>query len=296
MSAFEFGNYPHSTSRHSSHNEHDNHHEHEQHHMPVIQEPILTMKIYDSCRSKECLSAPELGPARSYDGRPIVAPHGAQSVAMDDLRIERIVVLKKEPSPFRKGYWNLELQYVFSYKLQFFGAEGIELEETCATNTFTRRISLFGSEAKDVSLFTDLLGNGETLNGSGAPSLLVEAKAIALTVDLNKKCDSHNDNPFEPHEEAHHHHHKHVFATIGLFSITKLYRLVSLMVESRGFVIPPTCENIMPPNPCDFFETLHFPMDSFAPPQKKEFKAGISLNIAPEKHCTKACGNACKCR
>jgi len=85
--------------------------------------------------------------------------------------------------------------------------------------------------------------------------------------------------------------------TLGLFSIVKLYRFVSLLVESRGFVIPPPCANVMPQNPCDFFDTLHFPMDAFAPPQKKEFKAGISLNIAPEeKDCKGSCEGGCGCR
>ena len=70
-----------------------------------------------------------------------------------------------------------------------------------------------------------------------------------------------------------------VNVTIGLFGIIKLYRIVSLLVESKGFSIAPPCENILPPNPCEFFETLDFPMDVFSPPQKREFHAGISENI-----------------
>lgn len=37
------------------------------------------------------------------------------------------------------------------------------------------------------------------------------------------------------------------------------------------FCIPKECENVSPLSPCDFFESLDFPMDVFAPPQKAEF-------------------------
>ena len=73
--------------------------------------------------------------------------------------------------------------------------------------------------------------------------------------------------------------HRHVLVTLGLFYIVKLFRVASLLVESRGFLIPPKCKNLAPTNPCEFFDELSFPMDSFSPPQKREFEAGISLNI-----------------
>jgi hypothetical protein len=231
------------------------------------------MKIYDSCRSKDCLAQPDLGPARCFDGRPIEPPDGARSVTIDDLRVERIIVMKKEPSPFRNGFWNLELQYVFCYTLKFFGSEGRKMGEVGATNSFNRRVSLFGSVARDVSLFTDLLGNNETLLGGGDPFLMVEAKAIPLTAEISRRrCGGRDD-------DGDRHRHRHVFVTLGLFSIVKLYRLVSLMVESRGFVIPPPCRNVMPPNPCDFFEELDFPMDAFAPPRRGDLAEGRSNNI-----------------
>jgi hypothetical protein len=242
------------------------------------------MKIYDSCRSKDCLAPPELGPARCFDGRPIEAPDGARTVTIDDLKVARIVVMKKEPSPFRNGFWDMELQYVFCYDLKFFGPEGRKLDEVGATSSFTRRVSLFGSVAREVSLFTDILGNHETLVGGGDPFLMVEAKAIPLTAEISRRgCgggrdDDRDDDGRDGRDGRRRH--RHVFVTLGLFSIVKLYRLVSLMVESRGFVIPPPCRNVMPPNPCDFFDELDFPMDSFAPPQRREFMEGKSINIS----------------
>jgi hypothetical protein len=74
-----------------------------------------------------------------------------------------------------------------------------------------------------------------------------------------------------------------VDVTIGLFTVIKLFRLVQLIVSSKGFCVPPVCEDVSPLKPCDVFDDLDFPMDLFAPPQKPEFMAGVSGNISPGK-------------
>jgi hypothetical protein len=230
------------------------------------------MKIYDSCRYKNCLSQPELGAARDETGRIIEAPEGAQSASVDNLRVRKIIVLNKQPSRFRNGYWDAEVKYLFEYDLSFTGQEGIDLGTVSATNSHRHRFSLFGSVGQDITISTDLFGTGGG-QMDGDPFILIEAKAISLTAEISDECHPRRPGPPRPN---------HVFVTIGLFSIIKLCRMVSLLVESRGFVIPSNCRGICPPNPCDFFETLDFPMDAFAPPQKTEFMSGISANIPAE--------------
>jgi hypothetical protein len=85
-----------------------------------------------------------------------------------------------------------------------------------------------------------------------------------------------------------------VLVTIGLFSIIKLFRVVNLTVESKGFMVPEESENVSPTNPCEFFNKLDFPLDIFAPPQKPEFAAGISSNI-PHSAGTNTCGTNNSC-
>jgi len=182
MSAFEFGNYPASQRGH-----------HHGPHLPpitpdppellpapTISEPILAMKIYDSCRARDCLAQPEIGPARDHEGRVIVAPDGAQTAIIENLRVNQINVLRKEASPFRDGYWDMEIQFVLGYHLRYVGREGMPLGEVSALSTYTRRCSLFGSVAQETSFFTDLMGNHDTLLGGGAPFVLVEAKATVM--------------------------------------------------------------------------------------------------------------------
>ena len=145
---------------------------------PVIQEPILTLKIYDSCRSKDCLEPRELGPARDEDGHPIHPPEEARSVSLDNVNVRRISVMKKQPSPFRSGFWDLEIQYLFEYELRFFGADGSQIDLLPAFSTATRRVSLFGSVGRNISTFTDLFGSSGVITGSGEPNVHVEAKVI----------------------------------------------------------------------------------------------------------------------
>ena len=250
-------------------------------------EPILALKIYDSCRFRNCLTPSDLGPAMSFAGEAIRAPENAQSVSIEDLKISRISILTKEPNKFRRGYWDIEIQYDFDYHLRFVSRGGQEISTIPATNSFTQRASLFGSLGAEVAIATDLVTGGISGMG-GEPFVLAEARAIGLAAEIKRDiCRSEHHVGHEMSSEgaeAIRRNRSRVFVTIGLFSIVKIFRLVSLLVESRGFVIPPNCGNIIPPNPCDFFEGLDFPMDTFSPPQKREFGTGESINI-PGRPC-----------
>ncbi len=192
---------------------------------------------------------------------------------MENLKVKKVIVSDKEPNSFKNGFWDITLKYVFVYSLVFREADGTIIGRICANSIYTKKVTLFGSVGTEISISTDLLGhhgsNGTELNSD--PFVLVESKAIALGTELKystRGCC--NDEAVEPVE---------VCVTIGLFTIIKLFRLVNLSVLSKGFCIPKECEDISPLNPCEFFDSLDFPMDIFAPPQKPEFLAGVSGNI-----------------
>ena len=240
--------------------------------VPTRSEPLLAMKIYDSCRHKNCLGVSEIGPAKyahgAHAGENIVPPPEAHSVRMADMRVRSVVISGKEPSPFRKGFWDMEVRYIFDYELCYFADNGEPRGVDHATSSFVRRVSLFGSIGADITMATDLFHNTQTVMG-GEPFVMVEARALGLSAEIARH-HCHRDDPPQVH------------VTLGLFSIIKLFRMVSLLVESRGFVIPPECGDIIPPNPCDFFDELDFPMGDFAPPQRREFMAGTSGDITSE--------------
>ena len=237
----------------------------------VKDECIVAYKVYDSCRRQNCLTANELGPAMTAEageigghhheaGEVIRPPAGTTSVSMEKLKISKIHVIDKKPCPFRNGFWDVTIKYAFEYCLTFYDSAGCILEQVKAKNFFNAKTALFGSHGSDLIVGTDLFSrDSESITFEAAPFIWVEAKAVGLDARL------------------HHHRrergHGEVLITIGLFSILKLFRLVHLNVQSTGFCIPDECEGSHDINPCDYFADLDFPMDIFAPPQRKEFMA-----------------------
>ncbi len=261
------------------------------------EECIIAFKVYDSCRQQDCLTEAEIGPARAAEciciggehmneGDVIDPPDDAAAVSIDRLKIKRILVVDKSPNDFRRGFWDIDLKYVFEYRLTFREANGRIIATIRANSIFNKKVTLFGSIGENLAIATDLLmsqgGDGTTLDAE--PFVLVEAKAVALTAELKyTKRKNITREDLSPTPNA-------VAVTIGLFTIIKLYRIVNLTVESRGFCIPDECDDISPLEPCRVFDNLDFPMDAFAPPQRAEFLAGVSGNIPRNSDRDKNCG------
>ena len=241
----------------------------------VKDECIVAYKVYDSCRRQNCLTASELGPAIAAEecnvgghehrmGDIIRPPQDTASVTMEQLKIEKIHIIDKKPCQFRKGFWDIGIKYNFVYYLTFRDSTGCIIAHVKAMNFFNSKTTLFGSYGSDLVVGTDLFSkDNKSITFEAAPFIWVEAKAVELDA------------------KVHHHRregrHGEVLVTIGLFSILKLFRLVHLNVQSTGFCVPAECEDTSHDiNPCEYFADLDFPMDIFAPPQRKEFMTGTS--------------------
>jgi hypothetical protein len=254
------------------------------------EECIIALKVYDSCRHQDCLTPSEIGPARAADnsmlcgvaqreGDIISPPENAATVTIDHLRIKKIIIVDKQPSPFRQGYWDIDVKFVFEYRLTFREADGCVIACIMANSIFNMKQSLFGSIGNELSTGTDLLRSlNDSVTFDAEPFIWVEAKAVALHAKIQRRLmqDPCLEDDIIRQSNV-------ILVTVGLFSIVKLFRIVHLTVESRGFCIPTECDEISPISPCDYFEELDFPMDVFAPPQRPEFMAGISNNIPNRK-------------
>lgn len=246
-------------------------------HRRIKDECIVAYKVYDSCRRQNCLTPRELGPVRAAagsmvcenplkEGEVVMAPKHAASVTMDKMQIKKIQVVDKQPSPFRPGFWDIDIKYVFEYRLTFRDSGGCIIDKCEANSVFNMKATLFGSTGGDLVVGTDLYKGSGGSTFTAAPFIWVEAKAVGLDAKLHQ-----------------HHGRSEVHVTIGLFSILKLFRLVHLNVQSKGFCIPEECQDQGDINPCEYFADLDFPMDIFSPPQRKEFCAGVSENISKGK-------------
>jgi len=222
-------------------------------------EPIITNKVYDSCRRQDCLEVVARAAEPVYidgveikEGEVIPVPDGAGSVTTEGFTVKKIMIVDKEPSPFKKGFWDVQVKVVFEYMLVFRKCDKDIILCVKANSIHNQKYCLFGSATSDFVAVTDLF-NGETFNNE-APNVWIDAKAVALKAEF--RCRHCDRKPID------------VLVTVGLFCIFKLSRMVCLSVRSRGFCIPRECEDCNPTDPCKFFAGLDFPMNNFAPPER----------------------------
>ena len=119
------------------------------------EECIIAMKVYDSCRQQDCLTAAQMGPARAAEcgcigdqhfkeGDVINPPDNAAAVTIDRMKVKRIIIVEKEPNPFKNGYWDIDLKYVFEYRLTFREADGSLIGSIKANSIYNKKVTLFG--------------------------------------------------------------------------------------------------------------------------------------------------------
>jgi len=226
----------------------------------MLVEPIIAHKIYDSCRAQDCVSIVayaakdmHIDDMHIHAGNVIPVPEGAGLVEMDNLKLKKISIASRRPSPFKNGFWDIDIRFKFEYTLTFFDCNREIILNAHAFSTHQKRYHLFGSVGADMAMATDFIGFMSS-SDDGAPFVMTDAKAIALKAEF--RCNHRDHKPVD------------VAVTIGLFSTMKLFRIVGLNVESRGFCIPHKCEPDCPIDPCGFFSNLEFPVDTFAPPSK----------------------------
>jgi len=227
---------------------------------PLFDEKIITNKIYDSCRRQDCLEIVALAaaPVKICDkliniGEVIPVPEGACSVVADNLAVTKIIIVSKEPSPFKKGFWDIQIRFVFEYDITFRTLDKSVIVCVKVYSVNDKTFCLFGSDTSAFVAVADFIS--EKSFESGAPTVWVNAKAITLKAEFRyRHCDR---KPVD------------VAVTIGLFNTMHLSRMVFLNVQSRGYLVPRECD-FSPADPCEFFNSLDFPTDFFAPPAKSE--------------------------
>jgi len=233
-------------------------------HGRIIAESIITHKIYDSCRAKDCISVvafaaepTKIGENIINKGEVIPVPLGSGKVDMSELQLKRAKVTSKKPSPFKDGFWDIEVKFVFEYLLTFKACNN-SIINVRAFSIYKKNYNLFGSVGLDVASSIEHAPlSGEPIATKGEPFSMLKAKTVALKAEF--RCNHRELIPVD------------VAVTIGLSSIMTLFRVVSLDIDSKGFHIPKECNNHYLVNPCDFFNSINFPLEAFAPPKRNEF-------------------------
>lgn len=255
---------------------------------------IQTDKIYDSCRSKECIECMRV--YLTETGQEIVD----RAIDVKCRKAEVIWVFSDvEKMPFNSGYYTVDLNFFFRITLDVYtGISRPVMVEGVAT--FNKKVVLFGSEGSAkifTSKFKEDSFDPQLWQKTNMPKAVVEVvDPVCLGAKLSDSqdnCCKFNDcdldvcnipdcvcRIFEDRFVNCRDTQKRVYISIGLFSIIKLERNVQLLIPAYDFCIPEKeCVTSSPDDPCEIFENVSFPVNEFFPPVKD------CLNIAINNDC-----------
>ena len=252
-------------------------------------------KIYDSAKDKECIE----------DLRVYLGPDAQEIIDnASNLRSKCAEVLwasiNVSDVAFNKGYYSVSIRYYF--RLCFEACVMGRAREFCGIAVYDKQSIMFGGDG-NVSVFTSddinndicasLPADAFTNNPANTPKVQLEvASPIVLSVklaDRNWHC-GHCCCPIEQIPEnlcqccgctpspadmgA-----KCLYVTIGLFSLIKIERPVSLLINSAEYCIPNRESRVLSDNtsdPCELFRSMAFPTCDFYPASAGALSSGIA--------------------
>ena len=269
---------------------------------------VHTSKVYDSCRSKECLRDIRVYLCR--DAQELLNSGGIVSVKPRSAEL-LCVKIDVEKVQFNRGFYTIDIR--FFYK--------IECEVSCLVgrpriidglSVFDKRVVLFGGEGgarmfssrfiedgMDVQLCPD--SNKPTAVVEVVDPILLDARVVAPEVSCNCCCCALNEVPraigtcFQGDDLVLGTDGYQLFITLGQFSIIRLERDIQLLMPAYDICLPRRdCSNSgagEAQDPCAIFANFEFPIDEFFPP-KQEFSDCMTGNVGGGNACGSCgCGN-----
>lgn len=240
---------------------------------------IHTMKIYDSCQSKDCIEDLRLYPTQSSQ----CAIDQADSIKACRAKLLYVLV-NVESTGLNRGFYTIDLRYFYKITAEAFSG--------CARSTpisglavFDKRAVLFGSEGR-AKVFTSGSGcsNVDRPLKLGCDEPLAVVEAVDPIVLNLKLCCVHDrphcaentlteiphaicsafDEPICLDSSTS----KRVYVSLGQFSILRLERDTQLLIPVYDYCMPDkecTCDSC-DKDPCDIFQQISFPVGQFFPP------------------------------
>lgn len=248
---------------------------------------IHTRKVYDACRSRDCLEDIRVlltAESQAVVDRAINIKPKSASILWTYIDVESV--------PFNDGFYTVDCKFFYRVTFDAFCGVGRPTEiEGLAT--FDKRVILYGSEGK-ARMFSSQMVSGtdedrQLMPMTNLPIATCEVvDPVLLSVRMCEPCDrfcgSENcgcscacsDVPdticgcfrsqFVPGESS-----RRLYATLGQFCICRLERDTQLLIHSYDYCIPEKeCSGNSENDACDMFSRFHFPTSEFFPPDNKE--------------------------
>lgn len=245
---------------------------------------IHTKKVYDACRSQDCLE--DVRVYLTCESQAIL--DHAINVKPKSANILWIYV-DVEPVPFNDGFYTVDLKFFYRVTADAFCGIG-KPAEIEGLATFDKRVILFGSEGKSRIFSSQMLceasGDDKQLRPTtnlplGVAEVVDPIVLAAKIVEPHDRfCGSDGGVGFtgevpEPICGCFHsqispgHDSRRLYVTLGQFSIVKLERDTQLLIPSFDYCIPEKECTGDDKDPCDVFAHFRFPVNEFFPPDEK---------------------------
>ena len=271
---------------------------------------VHTTKVYDSCKSKECLR--DLRVYLCREGQELLNAGGIASVKPRSAEL-LCVKIDVEKVQFNRGFYTVDIR--FFYK--------IEVEVSCPVgrpriidglSVFDKRVILFGSEGGARIFSSRFIEDGmdvQLCQNSNMPQAVVEvvdpilldANIVSPETSCNCCCCALNEVPsslcrcFAGDDIVLDNRGFQLFVTLGQFSIIRLERDIQLLMPAFDICMPRRdCSNSGTggeQDPCAVFANFEFPIDEFFPPKQEcpEFGPGCGCNTCGNNNNSCGCGN-----
>lgn len=246
---------------------------------------VHTSKVYDSCKSKECLRDIRVYLCR--EAQELLNSGGIVSVKPRDAEL-LCVKIDVEPVAFQRGFYTVDIR--FFYK--------IECEISCAVgrpriidglSVFDKRVVLYGGEGGARIFSSQFVDDGMDVqlcpqsNRPKAvvevvPPVLLDARIVAPETACNCCCCAIHEIPraigpcFAGDDIVLGAEGYQLFVTLGQFSIIRLERDIQLLMPAYDICLPRRdCSSSgaagEEQDPCAIFANFEFPIDEFFPPK-----------------------------
>lgn len=245
---------------------------------------VHTNKVYDSCKSKECLRDIRVYLCR--EGQELLNSGGIAAVKPRSAEL-LCVKIDVERVQFNRGFYSVDIR--FFYK--------IEVEVSCPVgrpriidglSVFDKRVILFGSEGGARIFSSRYVEDGmdvQLCTKSNLPQAIVEvvdpilldARVVSPETSCNCCCCCLREVPnalcgcFGGDDIVLDNQGYQLFVTLGQFSIIRLERDIQLLMPAYDICMPRRdCSNSgtgEAQDPCSVFANFEFPIDEFFPPK-----------------------------
>ena len=229
---------------------------------------IQTEKILDACRDKDCIDDLRVYPTVSsqaiIDSAFSVRPDSATLIYAD---------VNVDPISFNRGFYTVDVTYFYIVTGETF-PDGTPVRGLAV---FDKRVILYGSEGsvKRFSCKSDM--KTDIVTEPDGPLAVVDAvDPIALNLRIGESGGGDDPDLRSIPEEiidaigeelnltgtG-----KHLYVTLGQFSMIRLERSVPLSLNAENYLPENECAGSSGDDPCTMFSRVRFPVEEFFPPE-----------------------------